>query len=54
MRGGGGVDGWTEEQAQTNLPLQRLPSWGLNNVLMYKLCPTQAQFMTILSFGLQV
>ena len=23
---GGGVDGWTDEQAQTNLPLQFLPS----------------------------
>ena len=32
--GGGrgvGVDGWTDEQAQTNLPLQLLPSWGHNN-----------------------
>ena len=36
---GGGVDGWTEKQAQTNLPLQLLRSWGLNNALMYKLCP---------------
>ena len=50
---GGGVDGWTDEQAQTNLPLH-LRSWGHNNALMYKLCPRQAQFMTILSFDLQV
>ena len=34
----GGVDGWTDEQAQTNLPLQLLRSWGHNNALMYKLC----------------
>ena len=34
---GGGVDGWTDEQAQTNLPLQLLQSWGHNNALMYKL-----------------
>ena len=26
--GGGGVDGWTDEQAQTNLPLQLLRSLG--------------------------
>ena len=55
--GGGGdcvVDGWTVEQAQTNLPLQLLRSWGHNNALMYKLCPLQAQFMTILSNDLQV
>ena len=36
--GGRGVDGWTDEQAQTNLPLQLLRSWGYNNALMYKLC----------------
>ena len=54
VRVGGGVDGWTDEQAQTNLPLQLLRSWGHNNALMYKLCPWQAQFMTILSFDLQV
>ena len=36
---GGGVDGWTDEQAQTNLPLQLLRSWGHNNAFMYKLCP---------------
>ena len=34
--GGGGVDGWSDEQAQTNLPLQLL---GHNNALMDKLCP---------------
>ena len=50
----GGVDGWTDEQAQTNLPLQLLRSLGHNNVLMCKLCPWQDQFMTILSFDLQV
>ena len=37
-RGGGWVDGWTDEQAQTNLPLQ-LRSWRHNNALMYKFCP---------------
>ena len=37
--GGRGVDGLTDEQAQTNLPLQLLRSWGHNNALMYKLCP---------------
>ena len=37
--GVGGVDGWIVEQAQTNLPLQLLRSWGHNNALMYKLCP---------------
>ena len=42
------------EQAQTNLPLHLLQSWGHNNALMYKLCPWQAQFITILSFDLQV
>ena len=52
--GEGGVDGLTAEQAQTSLPLQLLRSWGHNNALMYKLCPWQAQFMTILSFDLQV
>ena len=36
---GGEVDGWTDEQAQTNLPLQLLRSWRHNNALMYKLCP---------------
>ena len=36
---GGGVDGWTVEQAQTNLPLQLLRSWEHDNELMYKLCP---------------
>ena len=35
----GEVDGCTDEQAQTNLPLQLLRSWGHNNALMYKLCP---------------
>ena len=35
----GRVDRWTDEQAQTNLPLQFLRSWGRNNALMYKLCP---------------
>ena len=29
--GWGGLDGWTDEQAQTNLPLQVLRSWGHNN-----------------------
>ena len=29
--GGRGVDGRTDEQAQTNLPLQLLRSWGHNN-----------------------
>ena len=52
-RGGGGWV-WTDEQAQTNLPLQLLRSWWHNNALMYKLCPCQAQLMTILSFELQV
>ena len=28
---GRGVDGLTDEQAQTNLPLQLLQSWGHNN-----------------------
>ena len=28
---GVGVDGRTDEQAQTNLPLQLLRSWGHNN-----------------------
>ena len=37
--GVGGVDEWIVEQAQTNLPLQLLRSWGHNNALMYKLCP---------------
>ena len=37
--GGGGVDGRTVEQAQTNLPFQILRCWGHNNALMYKLCP---------------
>ena len=55
FRGGGGaVNGWTDEQAQTNLPLQLLRSWGHNNALMYKLCHWQAQFLTILSFYFQV
>ena len=40
VRGGrGGVDGWTEEQSQNNLPHQLLGSWGHSNALMYKLCP---------------
>ena len=37
--GGGvrwGVDGWTDKQAQTNLPLQLLRSLGHNTALMYK------------------
>ena len=38
----GGIDGWTDEQAQTNLPLQLLRIWGHNNALMYKLCPGQS------------
>ena len=29
--GDGGVDGSTDERAQTNLPLQLLRSWGQNN-----------------------
>ena len=49
-----GVDGWADEQTQTNLPLQLHRSLGHNNALMYKLCPWQAQFMTILSLDLQV
>ena len=32
---GWAVDGWTVEQAQTNLPLQRLRSLGNNNAKMY-------------------
>ena len=51
--GGGGGRWWTDEQAQTNLPLQLLPSWGPYKALMCKLCPWQAKFMTILSFDLQ-
>ena len=51
---GWGVDGWTDEQAKTNLPLQFLRSKGHNNASMYKLCPLRSQFMTILSFDLQV
>ena len=58
LRGGGGVgwevDGWTDEQAKTNLPLQFLRNKGHNNASMYKLCPLRSQFMTILSFDLQV
>ena len=27
----GRIDGKTDEQAQTNLPLQLFPSWGHNN-----------------------
>ena len=34
----GGVDGWSDEQAQTNLPLQLFRNWWHNNALMYKLC----------------
>ena len=37
LGGAGLVDGWIVEQAQTNLPLQLLRSWGHNNALMYKL-----------------
>ena len=37
--GKGGVDGWTDEQTQTNLPLQLLRRWWHSNALMYKLCP---------------
>ena len=33
---GEGVNGWTDEQAQPNLPLQLLLSWGHNNALMHK------------------
>ena len=29
--GGAGVHGWTDKQAQTNLPLQFLRSWGHDN-----------------------
>ena len=36
---GGGVDGWSDVLAQTNLPLQLLRSLGLNDALIYKLCP---------------
>ena len=43
--GGGGGGG-------TNRP--KLRSWGHNNALMYQSWPRQAQFMTILSFNLQV
>ena len=35
----GGVDGWPDEQVQTNLPLQLLRSWGHTNASMYQLCP---------------
>ena len=35
--GGGRVIGQTDKQAQTNLPLQLLRSWGHNNALMYQL-----------------
>ena len=38
-RGGGGVDVWTDKQAQTISPFQLLRSWGHNNAFMYKLCP---------------
>ena len=31
---GRGVDGWSDEQAQTNSLLQILRSWGHNNALM--------------------
>ena len=48
------VDGRTDKQAQTNLPLQLLQSWGHNNALMYKLRPGQTQFFTILSFDFQM
>ena len=34
----GRIDGRTDEQAQTNLPLQLLRSWGHNDALMDKLC----------------
>ena len=37
--GGGVVDGRTDKQAQTNLHLQLLRSWGHNNALMSKLWP---------------
>ena len=36
---GKGVDGWTDEQSQTNLSLQLFRSYGHNNALMFKLCP---------------
>ena len=36
---GSRVDGWTDEQAQTNLSLQLLRSKGHTNALMCKLCP---------------
>ena len=38
-RGGWAVDERTVEQAQINLSLQLLPSWGHYNALMYKLFP---------------
>ena len=31
-------DGWTDEQAQTDFPLQLLQSWGHNNAFMYRFC----------------
>ena len=65
LGGGGGCEGgWGEGKmdGQTNKPKPICPFnffkvGGHNNALMYKLCklcPLQAQFMTILSFDLQV
>ena len=63
LRGGGGWDeggggeGLMDGQKNRPKPICLFNFFqvgGHNNVLMYKLCPTQAQFMTILSFGLQV
>ena len=49
---GGGVGRLMDSRTGPN---QFAPSsWGHNNALMYKLCPGQAQFMTILSVDLQV
>ena len=51
---GGGVDARTEEQAQTNLPLQFLRSWGITMHKCTRYGPDKLKFMTILSFDLQV
>ena len=52
---GGGRGRWMDRRTGPN---QFVPStssnWGHNNAFTYKLCPWQAQFMTILSFDLQV
>ena len=55
--GDGGGGRWTDrdKQEQTNLPLQLLRSWGHNNAKNVQvLALTLPQFMTILSFDLQV